>query len=51
MKINTLAEKFGGGGHEDACGATLHEESEIQKMIDEADKMLGEYKATHEGYM
>ena len=51
MKINTLAEKFGGGGHEDACGATLHEESEIQKMIDEADKMLGEYKATHKGYM
>ena len=51
MPIIALAEKYGGGGHNDACGATLHNVEDIQKMIEDADKMVGEYKANNKGWI
>ncbi len=51
MHINELAEKYRGGGHASAAGATLLEKSEIRKLLREADKLLGEYKSTHEGWL
>lgn len=51
MEINKLAEKYGGGGHQFTCGATLHHPDEIAPMLADADAMVAEYKATHKGWM
>ena len=51
MFINTLAEKYNGGGHQCTCGATLYKKSDISKMLADADAMVAEYKNTHEGWL
>ena len=51
VTINKLAEKYNGGGHACACGATVHSKKEMKALIDDADTMLREYKATHEGWL
>ena len=51
MTINELAEKYGGGGHQCTCGATLTQASDIDKMLADADAMVAEYKNTHEGWL
>ena len=51
MFINTLAEKYNGGGHQCTCGATLYKKSDIAKMLADADKMVADYKDTHEGWL
>ena len=49
--INTLAEKYRGGGHACASGATVYGEDEMKALIAEADSLVKEYKATHEGWL
>lgn len=51
MQINALAEKYGGGGHQCTCGATLKHKKEIALLVADADKMVDEYKSTHEGWL
>ena len=51
MEINTLAEKYNGGGHQFTCGATLYNPADIEKMLIDGDAMLAEYKKTHEGWL
>ena len=51
MKIHTLAEKYGGGGHEYTCGGVLADKKQIKSLIEDADAMVKEYKATHEGWL
>ena len=51
MQINTLAEKYNGGGHQFTCGGTLYDKKDIPNVIDDADKMVDEYKNTHEGWL
>ena len=51
MFINELAEKYGGGGHQCTCGATLTNEADIEKMLADGDAMVDEYKRTHEGWL
>ncbi len=51
LHINEIAEKYRGGGHASAAGATLLDKSEIKQLLKEADTLLGEYKATHEGWL
>ena len=51
LPINKLAEKYRGGGHDCASGATLHKKSEIKKLLAEADKMLKNYKENNEGWI
>ena len=51
MEINKLAEKYGGGGHQCTCGATLTSADDIAKMLDDGDAMVAEYKNTHEGWL
>ncbi len=48
LGINDLAIKYHGGGHNMAAGATVYSEEEMYALIEDADKLLGEYKATHE---
>ena len=42
--INEIASKFGGGGHKFASGVKLKTFEEADKLIDELDKLLLEYK-------
>ena len=51
VTINPVAEKWGGGGHDCACGATLKTKKDIKVLLAEADERLKEYKATHEGWL
>lgn len=51
VTINALAEKYEGGGHACAAGATVHSVAEMHELINNADQILGEYKATHEGWL
>ena len=51
MQINALAEKYGGGGHQCTCGATLKHKKQIDLLVADADQMVAEYKSTHEGWL
>ncbi len=51
LHVNTIAEKYRGGGHASACGATLLDKKEIKKLLSDADALLKEYKATHEDWL
>lgn len=47
--INAIAERYRGGGHDCAAGATVYGEAEMKALLQEADALLKEYKETHEG--
>ena len=51
LGINDLAKCYHGGGHEMAAGATVYSHEEMAALIKDADKLLGEYKRTHEGWL
>ena len=51
VTINKLAEKYRGGGHDCASGASVQNRREARALIADADALLGEYKATHEGWL
>ena len=51
ITINELGEKYEGGGHACAAGATVHSVEQMQALIADADQMLGKYKATNEGWL
>ncbi len=51
MTINKLGERYHGGGHECAAGATVYSVEEKTKLIREADRLLKEYKETHTGWL
>jgi len=51
VAINSLAESYHGGGHAMACGATVYSKKEMNALIGDADKLLGEFKATNEGWL
>ena len=51
MKINPLAEKYNGGGHEYTCGGTLHSKKTIKPLLEDADTMVAEYKKTHSNWL
>jgi len=51
LTINTLAERYRGGGHACASGATVYDGEEMQALLAEADAMVKEYKETHEDWL
>lgn len=51
LGINDLALRYHGGGHDTAAGATCFDKDEMQRLIDDADKLLKEFKETHEGWL
>ena len=51
VTINQLAERYHGGGHACACGATVYSRKEANALLREADALLKEYKETHTGWL
>ncbi|MBQ4000837.1 MAG: bifunctional oligoribonuclease/PAP phosphatase NrnA [Lachnospiraceae bacterium] len=47
IEVESLAGRFGGGGHANASGATVYSRKEVQMLLQEADDMLGAFKAEH----
>ena len=51
VTINCIGEKYRGGGHACAAGATVYSHEEMKALIADADERLKEYKETHEGWL
>ena len=51
VHINSIAEKYRGGGHSCASGATVYNQEEVQALLRDADALVKEYKETHEGWL
>ena len=51
VTVSELAEQYGGGGHACAAGATVHNKKEMTALLSEADRLLRDYKANHEGWL
>lgn len=49
--INTIAEKYHGGGHACASGATVYSIEEMNELIQDADAHIRHYKETNEGWL
>ena len=51
VHINTIAEKYRGGGHASASGATLYGREEIDALLRDADAHVKDYKEHNEGWL
>ena len=51
VATNGISQRFHGGGHALASGATVYSREEAMLLVDAADALLREYKQTHEGWM
>lgn len=51
LTINELAEKYNGGGHACASGATVYSREEMNALIADADEMSREYKENNDGWL
>ena len=51
VTVDKLANQYGGGGHDCACGATVHSKKEMQALIADADELLGNYKTNNGGWL
>ena len=51
VHINSVAEKYRGGGHACASGATVYSQEEVQSLLADADALVKEYKETHEDWL
>ena len=51
VTVNALAEKYGGGGHDKASGATVHSKKEMKQMLSDADELVKNYKENNTGWL
>ena len=51
VTISGLAERYHGGGHACAAGATVYSKAEAKALLKEADELLREYKKNNEGWL
>ena len=51
MPISDVAERYHGGGHACAAGATVYSKAEMHALIQEADEKLKAYKENNEGWL
>ena len=51
VTVSELAEKYHGGGHACASGATVYSKKEMKALLADADKRLCDYKANNEGWL
>lgn len=51
VTVSELANRYNGGGHACAAGATVYSKKEMNKLIAEADELLKNYKETNDGWL
>ena len=51
VTINELAQQYNGGGHDCACGATVHSRREASKLLRDADSLLKNFKLNNQGWV
>ena len=51
LTVSELANRYHGGGHAQAAGATVYSKAEMKALLKEADELLKEYKASREGWL
>ena len=51
VHINGIAEKYHGGGHACASGATVYSREEMEALLADTDALVKEYKETHEDWL
>ena len=51
VHINSIAEKYRGGGHACASGATVYNREEVDALLADTDALVKEYKETHDGWL
>jgi len=51
VHIHGIAEKYPGGGHACASGATVYSREEMEALLADTDALVKEYKETHEGWL
>lgn len=51
LAVNKLAEKYRGGGHAMASGATVYNQDEMKALISDADALLKEYKENNKDWI
>ena len=47
VEVNKLAEKYHGGGHVCASGATVYSTEEMEALLRDADELIKDYKANN----
>ncbi len=47
VAINSIAEKYSGGGHANACGAKVFSKEEMMSLVSDADALLASFKASN----
>lgn len=51
VSVNEIGERWRGGGHACACGATVYGRKEVRALLKDADARIAEYKNTHEDWL
>lgn len=51
VTVNDIGEKYRGGGHDCASGATLYKQSEIRALLADADEKLKKFKESNEDWI
>ena len=51
VHINSIAEKYHGGGHACASGATVYSKEEVASLLADADALVKDYKENNEGWL
>ena len=51
VHINGVAEKYRGGGHACASGATVYNKEEVEALLADTDAVVKEYKENHEDWL
>ncbi len=51
VTVSELAERYHGGGHACASGATAYSRNEFRALLRDADELLRDYKASHEDWL
>lgn len=51
VTVNQIAERYNGGGHANASGATVYNKRQVKALVNEADDTLAKFKAENEGWL
>lgn len=51
VTVSELAERYEGGGHACASGATVYSKKEMEQLVAEADELLKNFKANNTGWL